>query len=522
MKRVFFDNDAYKRVLDGAEIVYKGAKTTMGIRGRNAVISKPYGSPIVTHDGVTVVKAISLPNVDDQTLGYNAGAEILKEAATKMNDTAGDGTTTVTVLAYHILKEAEKLIKKGYNPMVLRRELEAAAEEVISKLNDVATPVTDSNLYEVANISAGEKEVGDLVTEVLRKVGKDGVVTVEDAQGLETTYDVTEGYTFDNGALSPFMLPRDGKPETILENPAILLTDQKIVDLAVFKGILTQLIQEHKKDILFIANNLEVEALTLLRINNQSGNFNAVAVRAPGHGNKRIEYLDDLADLTGGTMLKPERGIDLDQATIEHLGSAKKVIVTADKTTIIGGGGNVKPAIKRIKQQEKNAKTAYDKSELARRRSLLTGSVAVIRVGGASDTEVEEKKYRVDDAVAAVRCAMAEGIVPGGGTTLLRIAKDMRKDTKGARLLSNALEQPFKIILDNAGVKPRKLRRHVLKTPMGFGVDVKNPDKLVDLMAAGVVDPVMVTKKAVQYAVSVAGTCITMGTLITDIPVDKP
>lgn len=528
MKRVFFEEDARRRVLGGAELLYRAVKTTMGKRGRNVVIGKPVGSPSVTHDGVTVARSISVPDVDDETLGYNIGAEIIKEVANKMNDMAGDGTTTVTVLAYHILSEANKLIAAGHNSMLLRSGLDKAAKDVLSRLDGIKIPIDNDSqrIAEVATISAGDAEIGRLIADVIDKVGKDGVITVEASQGIETESEVAEGYTFDRGFISPYMAPSSGKPEVTLNNPAIIVTDKKIADPAEIKPLIEKLIQNKRTDILLIADNVEGEALSVLIMNKLKGALNTIAVHNPGYGDKRVDTLEDIAALTGGKLISSTTGLEFEHATLEHVGTARKVVVNKGDTTIIDGAGDpkdVEQIVDTITAAIGKSKSAYDKNQLEKRRGALKGTVAIIKVGGATETEIEEKKYRVDDAVAAVRAGMADGIVPGGGVTLARIATELKTledptEQAGAQLLAHALIQPFRTIITNAGANPDKWLPLVQEAKFGFGVDVTDPTKLVDLMAIGVVDPVMVTKKAVQYATSVAGTNITMDALIVDVP----
>lgn len=530
-KKVFYDDDARKRVLGGAQILYNAVKTTMGPKGRNVVISKSYGHPTVTHDGVTVAKGVELADVDDETLGYKVGAELIKQAASKMNDVAGDGTTTVTVLTYHILNEANKLIAAGHNPMLLRKGLEAAATDVIAKLGTLAEDVAGkkSRVAEVATISAGDAEIGELIATVIDKVGKDGVVTVEEGQGLALESEVVEGFTFDRGFVSPYMVTDTARMEAIYNKPAILITDKKISSIQEFLPVLEKLAQSGKKDLVIIAEEVEGEALGTLILNRLKGVFNTVAIKAPAFGDRRKDILNDIAVLTGGTVISEDRGYTFEDADLSMIGSARKVIVTKDETTIIEGAGNpveVEARVEQIKHQIAAATSEYDRENLEKRRAALSGKVAVIKVGGATETEIEEKKFRVDDAVAAVKAALEDGIVPGGGVTLVNLASEIKVDgndsvAAGAQILRNALEQPFRILLSNAGLNPDEWLPQVKAGRPGFGVNVNNPTKLVDLKAAGVVDPARVTKEALQNAASIAGTAITMGALVVDVPEPK-
>jgi chaperonin GroEL len=537
-KKVFYDDDARKRVLAGAEILYNAVKTTMGPKGRNVVISKAYGAPTVTHDGVTVAKGVELGDEDDETLGYKVGAELIKQAASKMNDVAGDGTTTVTVLTYHILNEANKLIAAGHNPMLLRKGLEAAAQDVLKKLDGLREDIQGkkSRVAEVATISAGDKEIGDLIADVMDKIGSEGVVTVEEGQGLALESEVVEGFTFDRGFVSPYMVTDTARMEAVYNKPAVLVTDKKISSIQEFLPVLEQLAQSGKKDLVIVAEDVEGEALGTLILNRLKGVFNTVAVKAPAFGDNRKAILEDIAVLTGATLISEEAGITFENADLGVIGSARKVIVGKDTTTIIEGAGTAQALQARVNQisaQAQAASSEYDREQLENRRAALSGKVAVIKVGGATETEIEEKKYRVDDAVAAVKAALAEGIVPGGGVTLINLAGTIDTTPKGlkaegqagldsivagSRLLKAALEQPFRILLTNAGLNADEWLPQVRAAKAGQGVNVNDPAKLVDLKATGVIDPARVTKEALLNAVSIAGTSMTMGALVVELP----
>ncbi|HSX06218.1 MAG TPA: chaperonin GroEL [Candidatus Saccharimonadia bacterium] len=531
-KKVFYDDDARRRVLGGAEILYNAVKTTMGPKGRNVVIGKSFGAPTVTHDGVTVAKGVEIADVDDETLGYKIGAELIKQAANKMNDVAGDGTTTVTVLTYHILNEANKLIAAGHNPMLLRKGLEAAAAEVERKLVGLAEDIQGNKkrVAEVGTISAGDAEIGKLISEVIEKVGKDGVVTVEEGKGLTLESEVVEGFTFDRGFVSPYMVTDTGRMEAVYDKPAIVVTDQKVSSIQEFLPLLEKLAQTGKKDLVLIAEDVEGEALGTLILNRLKGVFNTVAIKAPAFGDRRKDMLNDIAILTGAEVISEDRGMTFENVGLEVVGTARKVIVTKDETTIIEGAGattEVTARIKQIQTQTQAATSEYDKENLEKRRAALSGKVAVIKVGGATETEIEEKKYRVDDAVAAVKAALSEGIVPGGGVTLVNLAMTVSMDddddsvAAGKVLLVKALEQPFRILMTNSGLNADEWLPQVKKAKAGQGVNVNDPTKLVDLKAAGVVDPVAVTKQAVQNAASIAGTSMTMGALVVEVPEPK-
>jgi chaperonin GroEL len=531
-KKVFYDDDARRRVLGGAQILYDAVKTTMGPKGRNVVISKSYGNPTVTHDGVTVAKGVEIDDVDDETLGYKVGAELIKQAANKMNDVAGDGTTTVTVLTYHILNEANKLLAAGHNPMQLRKGLEGAAQDVIKQLDTQSEDIAGkkNRVAEVATISAGDEQIGNLIADVMEKVGKDGVVTVEEGQGLTMESEVVEGFTMDRGYVSPYMVTDTTRMEAVYDKPAILVTDQKISSIQDFLPMLEKLAQAGKKDLVLIADDVEGEALGTLILNRLKGVFNTVAVKAPAFGDRRKEILQDIAILTGGEVISEDTGTTFENAELSVIGTARRVIVTKDDTTIIEGAGSaadVKARIAQINAQVDSASSEYDKDNLEKRRAALSGKVAVIKVGGATETEIEEKKFRVDDAVAAVKAALDEGIVPGGGVTLVDAAKAIKitggdSELAGANLLKNALEQPFRILLTNSGLNPDEWLPQVKKGKGGMGVDVNNPDKLTDLKAAGIVDPARVTKEAVQNAASIAGTAMTMGAVVVEVPEKTP
>jgi len=528
-KKVFYDDDARRRLLGGAQVLYNAVKTTMGPKGRNVVISKSYGNPTVTHDGVTVAKGVELEDVDDETLGYKVGAELIKQAASKMNDVAGDGTTTVTVLTYHILNEANKLIAAGHNPMLLRKGLEAAAQEVLAKLSTMSEDIEGkkSRVAEVATISAGDSQIGDLIADVMEKVGKDGVVTVEEGQGLALESEVVEGFTMDRGYVSPYMVTDTSRMEAVYDKPAILITDQKISSIQDFLPMLEKLANAGKKDLVIIADDVEGEALGTLILNKLKGVFNTVAIKAPAFGDRRKEILEDIAILTGGAVISEDTGMTFENADVSVIGTARRVIVTKDDATIIEGAGSsadVKKRIAQINNQIEAASSEYDKENLEKRRAALSGKVAVIKVGGATETEIEEKKFRVDDAVAAVKAALAEGIVPGGGVTLVNLifaVTPIKGDASvlaGQSLLFRAFEQPFRILLENAGINPDEWLPQIRKAKPGQGVNVNDASKLVDLKATGIVDPTRVTKEAIQNAVSIAGTAMTMGALVVDLP----
>ncbi len=528
-KKVFYDDDARQRVLGGAKSLYDAVKVTYGPKGRNVVIAKSFGGPTVTHDGVTVAEGIDLPEDDDETLGYKVGADLIKQAAKNLNKQAGDGTTTVTVLTYSILKEANRLIAAGHNPMELRKGIEQAGAEIVKALDKLAEPIEGKSerVAEVATISAGDKEIGKLIASVIEKVGKDGVVTVEAGQGLELEAEVVEGFNLDKGWVSPFFVTDTGRQEAAYEKPAILITDKKISSVQEFLPMLEKLAQSGKKDVVLVADEVDGEALSILVLNKLKGVFNTVAVKAPSFGDRRKEILNDMAVLTGATVISDDHGLSFENAGLDVLGSARKVIVGKDATTIIEGAGKpsaVKERISQINAQADNASSEYDKEQYDKRAAALSGKVAVIKVGGATETEIDEKKFRVDDAVAATKAALSEGIVAGGGVTLVNLASTIQVDgsdsqSAGRQILKDALKQPFLQITGNAGLNAEALLAQVEAAKPGMGVNVMKPGKeLVDVKKAGVIDPARVTKEAVQNAVSIASTAATMGALVVDIP----
>lgn len=528
-KKVFYDDDARNRVLGGAKSLYDAVKVTYGPKGRNVVIAKGFGGPTVTHDGVTVAEGIELPENDDETLGYKVGADLIKQVAKNLNKQAGDGTTTVTVLTYSILKEANRLIAAGHNPMELRKGIEQAGAEIVKELNKLAEPIEGKSdrVAEVATISAGDAEIGKLIAGVIEKVGKDGVVTVEAGQGLELEAEVVEGFSLDKGWVSPFFVTDAGRQEAVYEKPAILITDKKISSVQEFLPMLEKLAQSGKKDVVLIADEVEGEALSILVLNKLKGVFNTVAVKAPSFGDRRKDVLRDIAVLTGATVISEDHGLTFENAGLEVLGSARKVIVGKDETTIIEGAGKpsgVKERIAEIKSLSENASSEYEKEQFDKRAAALSGKVAVIKVGGATETEIDEKKFRVDDAVAATKAALAEGIVAGGGVTLVNLASNLKVSgadslSVGRQILKDALKQPFLQIMKNAGLNADALLAQVESGKPGFGVNVMKPeDGLIDVKKAGVIDPARVTKEAVQNAVSIASTAATMGALVVDIP----
>lgn len=526
-KRVFYDEDARRRVLAGAKILYDAVKTTLGPKGRNVLIGKTYGTQTVTKDGVTVARSIDIKDVDDETLGYKVGAELIKQASSKLNDKAGDGTTTVTVLTYHILEEANKLIAAGFDPIQLRNGLDLMAKEVVKYIDKLKENVSElDKLTQVATISASDSKIGTVVAKVIHEIGKDGAVTVTEGQGLELESEIVKGYTFDRGYVSPYMVTDQSRLEAVYDNPSILITDKKINSFQELIPILESLTKINKKDIVIIAEDVEGEALASLVLNKIKGILNVVAIKAPSFGDRKKDILHDIAIVTGATVISEDTGISLKDTELSHIGFASKVIVTKDETTIVKGRGSeetINDRVNELKTQLESSKSDYDKENLQKRIASIEGKVAVIKVGGATETEIEEQKFRVDDAVAAVKASLEEGVVAGGGSTLVHIANKLEPKVVGAgeQLLINALVQPFRTLLSNSGLNPDRWLDEVAKAPYGHGINVMDGN-MVDLRANGVIDPAKVTKQAVLSSVSIAGTAMTMGALVVDIPEEQP
>lgn len=522
-KKIFYADQARDKVLSGAKQLCDAVKVTFGPKGQNVVIEKSYGNPTITHDGVTVAEAVDLGS-SEENLGEQIGAKLIKSAAQKLNKVAGDGTTTVTVLTYNILSEANKLIAAGVNPMELRKGIEKAGEEIVAKINQAAEKIegNDKKVAEVATISAGDKEIGELIASVISKIGKDGIVTVEAGQGLEMEQEIVEGFSYDKGYSSPFFVTDLNRQEAIFDKPLILLTDKKISASNEILPVLEKVAQSGHKDLVIIAEEVSGEALSLLVLNKLKGVFNSLVLKAPAFGDRRKEILEDIAVLTSATVISEDKGMKLEDAEISNLGSAKKIIATKDNSTIISGAGDhkaVKARIELIKSQANLATSDYDREQYEKRAAALLGKVAVIKVGGATETEIDEKKYRVDDAVAATKAALDEGIVTGGGVTLVNLANQLTGEDAGTKIVKNALKAPLLHILENAGLNAQALLAAVENAKPGQGINVMEPEKgLQDLKKAGVIDPARVTREAVQNAISIAATAITMGALIVELP----
>lgn len=522
-KKIFYADQARDKVLSGAKQLYDAVKVTFGPKGQNVVIEKSYGNPTITHDGVTVAEAVDLGSTE-ANLGEQIGAKLIKSAAQKLNKVAGDGTTTVTVLTYNILNEANKLIAAGVNPMELRKGIEKAGQEIVEKINQTAEKIAgdDKKVAEVATISAGDPEIGKLIADVISKIGKDGIVTVEAGQGLEMEQEIVEGFSYDKGYSSPFFVTDVNRQEAIFDKPLILLTDKKISTSNEILPILEKVAQSGHKDLVIIAEEVSGEALSLLVLNKLKGVFNSLVLKAPAFGDRRKEILEDIAVLTNAVVVSEDKGMKLEDTEISALGSAKKIIATKDNSTIISGAGNqksVQERIELIKSQSNLATSDYDREQYEKRAAALSGKVAVIKVGGATETEIDEKKYRVDDAVAATKAALDEGIVTGGGVTLVNLADQLTGEDAGTKIVKNALKAPLLHILENAGLNAQALLAAVENAKPGQGINVMEPEKgLQDLKKSGVIDPARVTREAVQNAISIAATAITMGALIVEIP----
>ena len=522
-KKIFYAGEARDKVLSGAKQLYDAVKVTFGPKGQNVVIEKSYGNPVITHDGVTVAEAVDLGSTE-ANLGEQIGAKLIKSAAQKLNKVAGDGTTTVTVLTYNILNEANKLIAAGVNPMELRKGIEKAGEKIVSKIDQTAEKIAgdDKKVAEVATISAGDKEIGELIANVISKIGKDGIVTVEAGQGLEMEQEIVEGFSYDKGYSSPFFVTDVNRQEAVFDKPLILLTDKKISASNEILPILEKVAQAGHKDLVIIAEEVSGEALSLLVLNKLKGVFNSLVLKAPAFGDRRKEILEDIAVLTNATVISEDKGMKLEDTEVAALGNAKKIIATKDSSTIISGAGSqkaVQSRIELIKSQANLATSDYDREQYEKRAAALSGKVAVIKVGGATETEIDEKKYRVDDAVAATKAALDEGIVAGGGVTLVNLANQLTEEDAGTKIVKNALKTPLLHILENAGLNAQALLATIEDAKPGQGINVMEPEKgLQDLKRAGVIDTARVTREAVQNAISIAATTITMGALLVELP----
>ena len=531
-KQIQFSEDARRSLKIGMDILSNAVGTTLGPKGRNVALDKKWGAPTVTHDGVTVAKEIELEDPYE-----NMGAQLIKEAATKTNDVCGDGTTTATVLAQMIVTEGLKNVAAGANSMLLKRGIEQATTAIVKAIKEQADPLeTREDIAHVAAISANDAEIGDLIAEVMDKVGKDGVITVEEAKGLEFEVEYVEGMQFDRGYLSPYFINNTETMGASLEAPYILLHDKKISAAQDIVPVLERLVQIGKRDLVVIAEDVDGEALATLVLNKLRGTFNCLAVKAPGFGDRRKAMLQDMAFLTGATVISEEVGRKLESATLEDLGQAERVVATKDDTTIIGGQGSeeaIKGRIEQIKAEIETTTSDYDQEKLQERLAKLAGGVAIVRVGAATEVELKEKKHRVEDALSATRAAVEEGIVVGGGVALMNaipaldeVTSEDRDTQTGINILRRALEEPMRRLAENAGydgaVAVQEVRRRHKETGnKNLGFDVLAEDYL-DLVKQGIIDPAKVTRCAVENAASIAAMILTTEALITDIPEKTP
>ncbi|GAB5500065.1 MAG: chaperonin GroEL [Pseudohongiellaceae bacterium] len=526
-KDIRFSDSARERMLKGVNVLADAVKVTLGPKGRNVVLDKSFGSPKVTKDGVTVAKEIELKDKFE-----NMGAQMVKEVASKTADVAGDGTTTATVLAQAMLREGHKAISAGYNPMDLKRGIEAAVKAAAVELQKLSKPCDDNKaIGQVATVSANwNTDIGDILARAMEKVGKDGVITVEEGKSLENELDVVEGMQFDRGYLSPYFINNQDKMQVELEDPFVLLFDKKISNVRDIVPILES-VSKNGRSLLIVAEDIEGEALATLVVNNLRGIIKVAAVKAPGFGDRRKAMLQDLAVLTSGSVISEEVGLALDKADIQDLGSAKRVVINKDSTTVVDGAGkkeDIAARVAQIRTEIENTKSDYDKEKLQERVAKLAGGVAVIKVGAATEVEMKEKKDLVDDALHATRAAVEEGIVPGGGVALIRSAdaiagkvKTVNDDQKiGVSIALRAMEEPFRQIVSNAGVEPSVVLDKVRGKKGSYGYNAQT-ETYGDMIEAGIIDPTKVTRSALQHAGSIAGLMLTTEVMITDKPQDK-
>jgi chaperonin GroEL len=531
-KQLLFSEEARRALKTGIDVVVKSVATTLGPKGRNVALDRKFGSPTITHDGVTVAKEIELEDPFE-----NMGAQLLKEAATKTNDIAGDGTTTSTVLAHAIVTEGLKNLAAGANPMLLKRGIEAASKAVSDAIVSQAIDITTKEeIADVATISAQDREIGDLIAEVMDKVGKDGVITVEESRGLQFETEYVEGMQFDRGYISPYFVTDAETMEAVIEDVNVLVYDKKISAASDIVPLLEKLVQVGKRELLIIAEDIDGEALATLVLNKLRGMLNVLAVKAPGFGDRRKAMLQDIAVLTGATVISEETGRKLETVTIEDLGQAEKVVSTKDDSTLVGGKGDskgIKGRIEQIRVEIENSTSDYDREKLQERLAKLSGGVAIIRVGAATETELKEKKHRVEDALSATRAAVEEGIVPGGGVALINAIsalEDLKMDSAdaqiGVKIVRNSLEIPMRKIAENAGMDGSVVVENVRQAQAKhesklIGYDVLT-EEYGDMVKGGVIDPAKVTRGALENAASIAAMILTTEALITDIPEKEP
>src|SRR5438552_2892731 len=524
-KTVTFDVEARQALKKGIDIVASSVRITLGPKGRNVVLEKKFGAPTVTNDGVTIVREIDLKDAME-----NTGAQLLREVATKTNDVAGDGTTTATILAQTMVNEGFRNVRAGANAVLVKTGIERAVDAVVEEIKRVAVPVKGhEDVAHVAAISSQDDKIGELIAEAMDKVGKDGVITVEDGQGVGTELETVEGMQFDRGYTSPYMVTNPDRMEAVLEDPFVLITDRKISAIQDLLPVLERVVQQGKP-LLIVAEDVEGEALATLIVNKIRGTFTAVAVKAPGFGDRRKAMLEDMAILTGGQVISEDLGLKLDQTKIEQLGKARRVTITKDDTTIVEGAGKpeaIQGRIKAIKSQVEETTSDFDKEKLQERLAKLAGGVAVIKVGAATEVEQKEKKHRIEDALSATKAAVEEGIVAGGGTVLLNAQKKLDgglglKDDQatGVAIVRKSLEEPVKQIAMNAGKEGSVIVEQIRKSKPAEGYDALN-DKFVNMFEAGIVDPAKVTRSALQNAASIAAMVLTTEAMVTEVPEEK-
>ncbi|MBD7966247.1 chaperonin GroEL [Fictibacillus norfolkensis] len=520
-KDIKFSEDARRSMLRGVDALANAVKVTLGPKGRNVVLEKKFGSPLITNDGVTIAKEIELEDAFE-----NMGAKLVAEVASKTNDVAGDGTTTATVLAQAMIREGLKNVTSGANPMVLRKGIEKATAAAVQELKAISKPIEGKeSIAQVAAISAADEEVGQLIAEAMERVGNDGVITIEESKGFTTELEVVEGMQFDRGYASPYMVTNSDKMEAELENPYILITDKKITNIQEILPVLEQVVQQGKS-LLLIAEDVEGEALATLVVNKLRGTFNAVAVKAPGFGDRRKAMLEDIAVLTGGEVITEELGLDLKTANITQLGTASKVVVTKENTTIVEGAGEsskIAARVNQIKAQLEETTSEFDKEKLQERLAKLAGGVAVIKVGAATETELKERKLRIEDALNSTRAAVEEGIVSGGGTALVNVLKAIAQveatgdELTGVKLVLRALEEPVRQIAHNAGLEGSVVVERLKNEEIGIGFNAATGE-WVNMFESGIVDPTKVTRSALQNAASVSAMFLTTEAVIADKP----
>ena len=521
-KMIQFGEEARRAMQSGVDKLANTVKVTLGPKGRNVILDKKFGSPLITNDGVSIAREIELEDPYE-----NMGAQLVKEVATKTNDVAGDGTTTATLLAQAIIREGLKNVTAGANPILIRSGIRKAVDVAVEEIKNISKPVAGKeDIARVAAISAADEEIGTLISDAMEKVGNEGVITVEESKSMGTELDVVEGMQFDRGYVSPYMATDTEKMEALLDNPLILITDKKITNIQEILPILEQIVQNGRK-LLIIAEDVEGEAMATLVVNKLRGTFNCVSVKAPGFGDRRKEMLQDIAVLTGGEVISEELGRDLKEVTLDMLGQAESVKVTKENTTIVNGKGEkslIKERINQIKTQIEETSSEFDKEKLQERLAKLSGGVAVIKVGAATETELKERKLRIEDALAATKAAVEEGIVPGGGTAYVNAINKVAEltsevdDTQvGINIIVKALEEPMRQIAINAGLEGSVIIEKVKYSEAGIGYDALN-DKYVNMLQAGIVDPTKVTRSALQNAASVASTFLTTEAAVVDIP----